>query len=409
MTEMPEAPGAPACAELPVSMSPILYFLIFLSGMSYSLLGSLLPDVADLFSLSRTQASSLPLAQFAGDFFGLILLGFMFSRPRALLVGSAIALCLSALAIGAAPGFSLAIKAAFFAYGASLGIMATLPGLMASRLAPGRSARAMNTLYGFFSAGVMVAPVAAGALLAAGVHYRSAFLALGALAGAAALATAIARAPCPGLGDGLKPGAVRGLWRDHRSLFIVIALMNFLYVGAETVPNAWMPKYLHDTFPGSAAFRATLALSLFWAAITAGRFICASLIRRGARPQAMLAAIGLPALACLVIAPLARHRLPAEAAFIAAGFFFSGMFPIIISYCDRLPENELGAMFILVMAMGMAGAAGAGRGVGVIADKIGFPAGMGVAAVLTLLVLLMVPLLGRTQHPSRQAEKRGRG
>ena len=399
MTDAPDAAGAPECAGLPVSLSPILYFLIFLSGMSYSLLGSMLPDVADRFALSHTQASSLPTAQFAGDFCGLILLGFMFRRPRALLVGSALALGLSALAIAAAPGFSAAIKAAFFVFGASLGIMATLPGLMASRLAPGRSARAMNMLYAFFSAGVMVAPLAAGTLLAAGGHYRGAFLGLGALAGAAALITAVARLPCPVLGGGLKLGTVRELWRGHRALFIVIALMNFLYVGAETVPNAWIPKYLHDTFPGGSPFRATLALSLFWAAVTVGRFICAALLKRGAPPRSLLAMIGALALVCLIIAPLARRRLPAEAAFIAAGFFFSGMFPIIISYCDRLPEGALGAMFIMVMAMGMAGAALAGRGVGVIADRIGFSAGMGVAAVLTLLVLLMVPVLGRvTQH-----------
>lgn len=389
---------------LPLAVSPILFFLIFLSGMSYSLLGSMIPDIADVFGLSRSEASSLPLAQFSGDVAGLILLGFMFSRPRSLLLGSALALALSALAIAAVPDFSFSIKAAFFVYGASLGIMATLPGLMASRLEPGRSARAMSTLYGFFSAGVMVAPVASGYLLTAGVHYRAAFLGLGALAGGAAVATAAARVPCPDLGDGLKLRAVRELWQDYRPLFLLIALMNFCYVGAETVPNAWIPKYLHDTFPGSPAFRATLALSLFWGAVTAGRFLCAAGLRRGFPARAMLAALAALALSCLVIAPLARHRLAAEAAFIGAGFFFSGIFPIIISHSDQLPPNALGAMFILVMAAGMAGAAAAGRAVGLIADAVSFQAGMGLSALLILFTLLLVPLLSRASVKGRGKE-----
>lgn len=373
----------------------VLYLVIFVAGMSFSLLGSMLPDICDQLGLSRSRASSLPLFQFSGDFAGLLLLGLWLKRPGALLVSSALALGAAAVGIALAPSFTPALKAAFFVFGAASGILITLPGMIAARMAAGSSARAMNLVYAFFSAGVMLAPLGSGALVQAGLHYRAAFLGLAVAAVGSGAAALIMRFEYPDLGEGLRLGPLSELIRGHGRIVAVVILMNLFYVASEAVPNAWIPKYLDDAFPGHPGFRSAAVLSLFWGAITAGRFICAWLIGKGAAPRALLAALAGLASLCLAAAPAVHARLGAEVLFVASGLFFSGMFPIIISHTDRAPERLSGALFILVMAAGMLGASGAGKAVGVVADTVSFPWGMAIAAALSGLVLLLVPLLGR--------------
>ncbi len=385
-------------------LSPVLYLLIFTAGMSFSLLGAALPDVSLLFDLSKSQASSLPLAQFSGDFAGLLLLGLTLSRARHLLYGSALALCAAGVLISLAPGFSMWLKVWFFLFGAASGILITLPGMISARVAAGQAARSMNLLYAFFSAGVMTAPIGSGVLVELGLHFREAFLALSGLALVAGVAAAFSRMPIPELGQGLYPTAMRDLVKDHRGILAVVIVMNLCYVGAEAVPNAWIPKYLQDTFPGRSELGSAAVLSLFWGAITGGRFLCAALLKKGVRPRALLA--GLAALSCatLAAAPMAGSLMAAQALFVASGLFFSGMFPVIISHTEHIPERSSGTMFIMVMAAGMLGASAAGKSVGVIADAVSFPAGMGLAALLSAGVLFLIPLLSRQSRGGEEFE-----
>jgi fucose permease len=225
--------------------------------------------------------------------------------------------------------------------------------------------------------------------------YHSIFIGFGGLVYTGALITTIARLPCPDLGIGLALRSVKELLSNDPWLFIVVALMNLCYVAAETVPNAYVPKYLCETFVNTTIFHGAVVLSLFWGAMTLGRFACSALLHRGASPRLILGTLAVFSSACLLLAALMDKRIAAEALFIASGLFLSGMFPIIISYSGRLASSSSSAMFILVMAAGMLGASMAGKAVGVLADKISFAAGMTLAVPLALLVLAFSPFLPR--------------
>jgi len=385
--------------RLPWSPRPALFTVIFTAGMSFSLLGAMLPDISEAFGLTRTEVSALPLFQFGGDLAGLILLGILISRPSTLMAASTVVLSLSALAIALTPSFGPVLKLCFFFFGAASGILITLPGMVISRVSCGEAARSMNFLYAFFSLGVMIAPAGSGAMVWLGLGFREAFGALFLAGLVAAASTVLFRFPLPGLGQGLAPSALRDLLVNHRGIFIAIVFMNLCYVGSEAVPNAWIPKYLDDTFPGTGKFRSAAVLSLFWAAITAGRFACAAAVKRGVRPRALLAFLSFCATLCLAIAPSLSSRLGSEVLFIGSGLFFSGIFPLIIAHTENMPERTSGTMFIMVMAAGMLGASLAGRSTGVLADAVGFGWGMGAAALLSALVLFMTPVLGRFARP----------
>ncbi|MFO8057000.1 MAG: MFS transporter [bacterium] len=379
-------------SSLSTSASWVLRLLIFSAGVSFSLVGSMLPEIARTFSLDNNQAGTIPFILFAGDFTGLLLAGVFLRRSSVLLVVAAFVLCAAGFLVGALSSYSWVYILAFYVYGLSRVMLISLPGIIVSRTTSGPSAGPLNVIYAFFAAGVMLAPITSGALVKAGFHYSIAFFGLSLLAGVSGLAALFARLPSPELGRGLRPSAVSELFRDHRRIFLVAVVMNLCYIGAENVPNSWVPKYLESAFGGGTELRSSFILTLFWAAMTAGRFGVAGIVKKGAPPRATLAFLAGASALCLLFAPYVESRLACEALFIGSGLFFSGIFPIIISFTERLPERTSSTMFILVMAAGAMGAAGAGKGVGVIADAMSFPAGMVVAALLSGVVLLLVPL-----------------
>ncbi len=369
-----------------------LYLLIFTAGLGFSLLGACLPDLIARFDLTNAQAGAAPLAVFAGDFTGLLLAGSLLRHARIVLPAAAAGLALAALAVATAHDLGTSLLVIFYLLGCSRVALISLPGIVMSRIATANPARAMNVIYAFFSAGVTIAPVAAGLAFAHGYTFRAPFLVLAAFAAVSALAAALGL-PRADLGEGLRLGALKELLLDHRRLLIALAVMNLCYVAAENVPNSWLPQYLDQTFPTPSPLRSTLILSLFWAAVTAGRFVFAALLERGFPPRRMLALLAALAAGCLIAASVTAGRLGTEVWFVASGLFFSAQFPLIVSFTGALEARLAGPLFIIIMAMGSLGAALSGQAVGLIADALSFPLAMSLAALLSLVVLALTPML----------------
>lgn len=387
----------PAGAPEPPVPFRVFAFIIFVAGLGFSLVGAIRPDIDARFGLNPTQSSNIPLAYFLGDTLGLVAIGFLLQRSRALIVAVLGLMAPAAAWIALASSYSVALLVPFFALGWSAGIIITLSSMIVVRVYRGESPRLMNLMYGFFAAGVTVAPVGFGGLRALGLHYPVAYGILGAMGAAGFIAAFLTPFPRPDMGGGFRPDAVAGLWRDNKGMLLTVAAMNALYVGAESVPNAWGPKFLFETFTGETELRAAAVLSLFWGGMTAGRFISAAAIKRGVPARAMLVALLVLSAAVLAAAPFVGVRIWAEALLVAAGLFFSGVFPLIIAHTDHVSEQHTGTMFVAVSAAGMLGATAVSPLVGVVAEAAGFQWGMALAPVLTLAVLALAPVAKKLQ------------
>ena len=66
----------------------VLYFMEFIAGMSYSALGSSLPDLSQLLDLTKSEASLFPVVLFTGALFALVLIGSMVPNARVALSGA---------------------------------------------------------------------------------------------------------------------------------------------------------------------------------------------------------------------------------------------------------------------------------------------------------------------------------
>ena len=381
----------------------ILYCLIFVAGMSFSITGATIPEIAKIFNLTSGEVSKLPQMQFFGGFCGLLLLGFLISRvsPRVLLSLFMLKLAAGALVLVFIPRYSGLFPFLFFCIGTAMSVVFGLTGVIVSRASGDQSARNLNIHYSFMSAGVVLSPMVYGVLSTAGYSYRMIFIILGTLAFAAGSAAVVIHLPRVQLGEGYAANTMKALFKEHLLFLIVVLVMSLCYMGSESIPNNWIPKYLNDTFSGFSGFRSRLILSLFWASVTIGRYICAAVLKRWNNARGLLVILCFGASACLVAAPIVPSRLPAEILLAGSGLFFSGIIPIIFSFTERLPEKLAGIVFILVLTIGMLGASLASRGVGFLADSFGFRPAIMIGAVPLLLIVVLSLLGGRSWWCSR--------
>jgi len=376
----------------------ILYCLIFIAGMSFSITGATIPEIASIFNLTSGEVSKLPQFQFFGGFFGLLLLGFLMSRvsPRVLLSLFMLKLAVGALVLVFVPRYTGLFPFLFFCIGTSMSVVFGLTGVIVSRASGEQSARNLNIHYSFMSAGVVLSPMLYGVLSTAGYSYRIIFIILGGLAFTAGAAAAVIHLPSVQLGEGYAATTMKILFKEHLLFLIVVLVMSLCYMGSESIPNNWIPKYLDDTFSDFSGFRSRLILSLFWAAVTIGRYICAAVLKRWNNAKGLLVILCLGASACLVAAPIVTSRLTAEILLSGSGIFFSGIIPIIFSFTERLPEKLAGIVFILVLTIGMLGASLASRGVGFLADSFGFMPAIMIGAAPLLLIIVLSLLGGKS-------------
>jgi len=192
-------------------------------------------------------------------------------RTRSLLLAGASLQVVAVLAFAAAPTSGLAQIAAF-AYGAAgtadLAATAILAGMGRER-----RGRVLSLAHGAYALGAVVVPLAAGAVLEAGVTWRVLFAAA-AVVNAGVLAW-VALSGAGGRGAGAEveaPRAGAGLWREAEFRRGVLAMG--LYIAAEVGPAIWLPAWFRDRF-GASMPVAAASVAVFWASMTAGRLLLA--------------------------------------------------------------------------------------------------------------------------------------
>jgi len=179
-------------------------------------------------------------------------------------------------------------------------------------------------------AGLTVAPLLASALLA-----RGAWLAFPLLLGAANLALVAAaigvRLPLD------HTSSTAGIVTNHAPVrtpeFWALAAMTFLYALAEGGFSNWAVIFLRED-KGLSAPAAALGLSFFWAALTGGRLLVASLMLR-VRPEPVWLALPLLMAATLVLLQLASSDALAIGLFTLGGLGCSAFLPLTMGIAAR--------------------------------------------------------------------------
>jgi MFS transporter, FHS family, glucose/mannose:H+ symporter len=338
-------------------ISPYLSLLIhaafFFTGMVTTLLGPILPVLAQEWRLSDGQAGYLFTSQFLGSLIGVVVSGEITVR-RGYSFTFASGLFLMAIGV-AALGFGSWLTALGSAacYGIGLGLVIPTVNLLVAQAGQGRKAARLSILNLFWALGAVAWPWIAA--LGGGIHTTRPLLVLlaASLATAAVLFT-IGAFPSPPQSLENSRSAAPQAGRDRSTLqALALGASFFLYVGVETSLTGWAPTHAMR-LPGMSTATAVLMPSFFWVAVILGRTTAPFSLRYVSERALLVASLGTATLGSCVF--LLSNQLAGVVAGLGlAGLGLAAVFPCLVSNLSDLfgaRATRVGGIFFALAGLG---------------------------------------------------------
>ena len=388
-----------------------LVAVTILFGADLTVVGAVLPEMIRSFGWSYMEAAAVLAASSIGYFAATFASGFVVRRlgPRATVV-TGLALMAAALALFGATPLVLVNVLLYALVGIGNGAVEVVINYGAVRIERDGRSQLMNLLHAAFSVGAVAGPLLAARLLDSGAAWQIAFRAVA--LGSAGIAVWLALLPFGRLEEGLGGGrrdragsagtaAARPL---DRGLVVICGSLLFLYVGAEVGVSAWLGEYFVG-FLGTTVAQGALMVMLFWGGVLGGRLLLAFCYTGTRAAEAILLLAGVATVG-LIGAVTVTGRTAAAIGFVATGFGFSAVYPLVMSMVGRFFAPRHQSMVI--------GLASTGGGVGsflfpfamaLVAQQIGIRRGylvyVGLSALLMMLALAAVLKTRTAAAPDR--------
>jgi FHS family Na+ dependent glucose MFS transporter 1 len=324
------APDAPANQNR--RASTLGYFgatIVF--GLISAALGPTLPNLAENVRTGLSQISLIFTAQASGYLVGSLLSGRLFDRLPGNRLMSGILFCLAGVVffIPVVDQFWLLIFI-FTLVGILLGGMEVGSNTLLVWVHGVRVGPYMNALHFFFGLGAIISPILVARLALESGSIQAVYwlLALSAVPVAIWLGRLVGpRANIKSIFNQIDPG-------DYYLIFMV-ALLLFLYVGAEVGYGGWIYTYTISLFGEEMAVAATMLTSAFWGALTLGRLVSIPMAVR-IKPKTVLLGDLIGCLLSIGLIALFPGSIPVVwLGTLGLGFFMAAFFPTTITYAGQ--------------------------------------------------------------------------
>lgn len=280
-------------------------------------------------------AGPLLMIATAGSVVSSTLSGWILARVRTgtLLVVSTLIATMALLLFALASRWWHLVAAAALAGGGGGAVDAALNGFVARSF----SARHMSWLHGFYGVGATLGPLTASVALVAERSWRAAYATLAALEGAVAIALllTIRRWPAAVRVD---KAAERGRTALTGPMRAGVAFF-FLYGALEASAGLWGASYLIAA-KGVAVPVAGAAVSAYWGALTAGRFVTGALASSLGEARLVRIALGTAVVALLGLLVPGTPPALAIAALALLGFALAPVYPMLMHLTPRRHGEE---------------------------------------------------------------------
>lgn len=375
----------------------LVFLIFFVISFVTNILGPIIPDIIDSFTLSLTMAGFLPFFFFVAYGVMSIPAGILAEKysAKSLIVGA------FALATGGAflfamfPNFPVALTSLFF-IGAGMAILQVVINPLL-RAAGGEEHFAFNSVAAqlVFGGASFLSPMVYSYLVEnlkdyksggnflidglskvvpANLSWVSLYWIFAVITLAMVIVMALIRLPKTERKDDEKAGA----WKTHLELlknkYVILYFFGiFAYVGSEQGVANWISKFLKTYHGFDPKIQGADAVSLFWGLLTIGCFLGLILLKLF-DSRKVLIGFSAAAIACLSAALFGPAKL-ALIAFPAVGFCLSVMWSIIFSLAlNSVPKHH--GSFSGILCTGIAGGAVIPLIVGGLGDLMGLKFGM---------------------------------
>lgn len=376
---------------------PAVILAILVYGMIAAMLGTLLPQLAQRFALTKADQGMVALAQALGLIVASVSVGPLVDN-KGKKFGLVLGLGMIALSLFALPnstGFEM-LAGLMFLLGLGGGIIVTAANALVSDISEERRAALFNLVNLFFGLGGLLTPAVAGFLFAdntIGLAYLVATL-----TAVTFIVHAITPMPPPTGERGFKAseaGAVVG-----RPVLWLLALFMFLYVSCEVGVWNWLTSYL--TARGIPEASALKILSLGFAlGMLVGRVAVSPILIKVPAPTVTLGAAVLMAITTYAMLQTSDPMMAGVLVFLT-GVAMAPVFPTTLAMVgDGFPRMTATAMGIVITS-GWIGLAVSSRIIGAIADSADLGTALlllpGFSILMILVNLIMRPMLYKKKH-----------
>lgn len=365
-------------------------FTFFVSGAASQPLGSFIPFLRETYSFSYDLSGVLLSCQSVGNLLAVLVAGFLplwLGRRRAVLI-TAVWMTVAYLIFSAGWGPTPLLVSAFLMTGIARGGNSNFSNTMISTLPGEKAARGYNLLHGCFAVGALLSPLLlvffAGRWPTFGWRIMAGLLCLLCLSQLAVYW----KMPLPN--EPPRKGAASA----DRSflkvkLFWMGSAMLLFYISAEYAIVGWLVTYFQDTGILDAS-RSQLMNSLLWLVIFIGRMIGAAITGKVSRSKLLLVD-GVGFFVCFLVMFFSRTPGLIILGLVGIGLFMATIYPTAFAFgSDCIRGNDLGCS-VMIFTSSIGGIITPAL-VGLVAERAGIQAGMGLVAALTALLLVSIVL-----------------
>lgn len=365
-------------------------FAFFVSGAASQPLGSFIPFLREQYGFSYDLSGILLSCQSTGNLISVLLAGFLpiyLGRRRAILTTS-VWMAVAYLIFASGFGSPALFVAAFTMTGIARGGNSNFSNTMISTLPGDKATRGYNLLHGCFAVGALLSPLVLvfctnrwpgmGWRLVAGLL---ALLCLSQIA-------VYAKMPLPREPEGKSVKTVDRSFLKVKQFWLGSAML-FFYISVEYAIVGWLVSYFQDTGVLSADW-SQMMNSLLWLVIFCGRMIGAAITGKISRSKLLLID-GVGFFAFFLVMFFSRDPVLIVLGLMGVGLFMATIYPTAFAFgSDCIRGNDLGCSIMIFT--GSAGGIITPALVGLVAERAGIRAGMGLVAVFTALLLLSIVL-----------------
>lgn len=437
MAKMNRAPAPEAIAPaLPVTALGLTGYLFI--GTAAVLIPSVMPFITDEYMATGLTLTAIGLifpARAVGGILGNLLAGIASDRLgySKLVWIAALALAASMVLVAGA-GLWLLFLAGFALISIVQASLTTgINAMVADANRDGR-ARALNVLHGVYAVGATISPLVFAVVLEQGVPWRWTMAATGLIwllygAGALLLVRRISPSTAPPAGPaapaagepaqaqgpeqkktpkgGVMASILSSVWAELQDVlsanwgmlrnagFLALFLIAFIYNGVAFSLLGWVALFMQES-AGFSTFSSISMISVFYVALTAGRFLCAAYAERlGYAATLLILAVGLALTYPLVI--FSTTAAPLVIGIFLTGLTLSGLFPTALAYGTRLyPQHSGSVTGVLNVAMTI-GTMLPPLWTAVFSDIWSFQTALGINYTMALLLLAVCLYLTRLE------------
>ncbi|MBX3051357.1 MAG: MFS transporter [Caldilineaceae bacterium] len=370
-------------------------------GTASVLIPSIMPSITNEYQAAGLSLAAIGLifpTRAAGSILGNLLAGVGADQVGyARMVGLASLLLAVALALAGIAHPWLLFLAAFVVISGAQGSLGTGINALTADANPQSRAAALNTLHGVYGIGAALSPLIFGYLIEQGVAWRW-------MLGGTALIwlvyglVSLLLQPRQEKVAEQRPSQLFD-WSMLASVpFLALFAIAFFYNGIAYSLLGWVALFMQESAGFSAFFSVSL-ISIFYVALTVGRFSCAAISERvGYGVTLMGLAVGIAATYPLVV--LSSSGLWVAVGIFLTGLSLSGLFPTALAYGSRLFPERSGAVAGMLNVSMTLGAMIPPVWTGVIAEAWSFQAALGVNYVM-VAGLLVAALYLRSVNEGR--------